>query len=154
MVPIGDLCFDPDNPRLPADMQGQDQEGSLVDLALGFDAYAVAESIASHGYFLSEPLIALAENDGSYIVVEGNRRLTALLGWFGGYPCPVRGRRPVDELRKETSVARASDRYPVVVAPIGGRPHPSSGSVTSPGSCSGSRIAQARYVADWWTRTR
>lgn len=47
-----------------------------------FDAASVAESIARHGFFQSEPLIAVvSEHDSSeYVVLEGNRRLTALQG--------------------------------------------------------------------------
>jgi len=52
-----------------------------VHLELGFDALTVAESIASHGFFGSEPLIVIANGSiDKWIVVEGNRRLTALLG--------------------------------------------------------------------------
>src|SRR6476661_8115706 len=80
-VPLRELLLDPQNPRLPADMQGEDQEDLAVHLELGFDALTVAESIASHGFFGSEPLIVIAENGSDrWVVVEGNRRLTALLG--------------------------------------------------------------------------
>lgn len=37
----------------------------------------VAESIACRGYFPNEPLLAI-EDDGRFVVVEGNRRLAAL----------------------------------------------------------------------------
>jgi hypothetical protein len=61
-------------------MQGEDQEDLAVHLELGFDALTVAESIASHGFFGSEPLIVIADDPDGWVVVEGNRRLTALLG--------------------------------------------------------------------------
>ena len=80
-VPLRSLLLDPENPRLPAEMQGESQEELAVHLELGFDAFTVAESIASHGYFGSEPLIVIAAGEqGLWIVVEGNRRLTALRG--------------------------------------------------------------------------
>ena len=44
-----------------------------------FEPITVAESISRHGYFGSEPLVVVREND-RWIVLEGNRRLTALLG--------------------------------------------------------------------------
>lgn len=59
-------------------------------MAVAYDAVAIAESIAWRGYFESEPLIAIPaakaypkERRSSaaarrYVVVEGNRRLTAL----------------------------------------------------------------------------
>lgn len=81
-IQVSALRLDPQNPRLPEEMQGQDQEELAVSMALGFDALTVAESIASHGYFMSEPLIAIPSvtEPGAYVVVEGNRRLAALLG--------------------------------------------------------------------------
>lgn len=76
------LRLDPDNPRLPVAEQGVDQEELAVTLALGYDPFTVAESIAAHGYFSAEPLIVIPSVDeaGAFVVVEGNRRLTALLG--------------------------------------------------------------------------
>jgi hypothetical protein len=81
-IAIRDLRLDPDNPRLPVALQGASQEDLAVDLDLGFEAFTVAESIASHGFFTSEPLIAIPSEteSGAWTVVEGNRRLTALLG--------------------------------------------------------------------------
>lgn len=81
-LPLSTLRLDAANPRLPEEQQGADQEELAVTLALGYDPFTVAESIASHGYFISEPLIVIPSPDepGAYIVVEGNRRLTALLG--------------------------------------------------------------------------
>lgn len=81
-IRVSALRLDPLNPRLPEEMQGQDQEELAVSMALGFDAVTVAESIASHGYFASEPLIAIPSDlePDVYVVVEGNRRLAAVLG--------------------------------------------------------------------------
>ncbi|KRC64057.1 hypothetical protein ASE12_04345 [Aeromicrobium sp. Root236] len=45
-----------------------------------YDPLRIASSIARHGYFESEPLIATKASDDEYVVLEGNRRLTALLG--------------------------------------------------------------------------
>jgi hypothetical protein len=49
---------------------------------LGFEAYAIAQSIADNGFFRSEPLLVIRSEShaDTWIVVEGNRRLTALLG--------------------------------------------------------------------------
>ena len=80
-VRISSLRLDPYNPRLPESLRGGDQADLAVVLEMGFDAFAVAQSIADNGYFAAEPLIAVrTEDDGEYVVVEGNRRLTALLG--------------------------------------------------------------------------
>jgi hypothetical protein len=81
MVPLRTLLLDADNPRLPPSMQGADQENLAVNMEMGFDSFTVAESIAVNGYFNSEPMIVVtAPEDGRWVVVEGNRRLAALLG--------------------------------------------------------------------------
>jgi len=148
-VRIADLRLDPENPRLPSDKHGAPQEDLAVILELGYDADAVAESIATHGFFSSEPLIAITNPDEpeTYIVVEGNRRLTALLGLTTP---SIRANFP-DPSRWEEMAARASirleDEIPVVVAedrtsmvPIIGFRHIS-------GILSWKPYAQARYVA-------
>jgi len=80
-LPLSSLRLDQQNPRLPEKHQledlTQDELAALIDKH--YDALQIARSIARHGYFQSEPLIAIANDDGhSYTVVEGNRRLTAL----------------------------------------------------------------------------
>ena len=48
---------------------------------MGFDAFEIAESISNNGYFAAEPIIVIpAEDSDKYLVVEGNRRFTAILG--------------------------------------------------------------------------
>lgn len=81
-VPINSLRLDALNPRLPDRYRNASQERLAETLELGFEAYAVAESIADSGYFLSEPLLVIESPDEPecWIVVEGNRRLTALIG--------------------------------------------------------------------------
>lgn len=81
-VAIKDLRLDPDNPRLPEAYRGGSQEDIAVILEMGFDAFSIAQSIVDNGFFLGEPLLAVASDDEDdvYIVVEGNRRLTALVG--------------------------------------------------------------------------
>lgn len=74
---VGDLLLDPLNPRLPEALRGKPQSELLVHIANNHQALDVGESIARHGFFPSEPLIAVEET-GGVVVVEGNRRLTAL----------------------------------------------------------------------------
>jgi hypothetical protein len=82
LVRVSSLRLDPENPRLPESLRGGSQPDLAVVLEMGFDAYAVAQSIADNGYFLGEPMLAIPSPDEPdvWIVVEGNRRLTALLG--------------------------------------------------------------------------
>jgi len=81
LISISKLRLDPQNPRLPEKLQGGKQVDLAIALDMGFEAFTLAESIATHGYFSSEPMIVIAgEVEGEFIVVEGNRRLTAILG--------------------------------------------------------------------------
>jgi len=80
-VKISNLRLDENNPRLPPSHQGGSQSSLAEVLEIGFQAFAVAESIADSGYFHEEPLLVINGNEkDTYVVVEGNRRLTALLG--------------------------------------------------------------------------
>jgi hypothetical protein len=72
---ISELQLDPSNPRLPERFSKSSQESLIDYIAEEYDSISIARSIALHGYFLSEPVIALEKEK---IVVEGNRRLAAL----------------------------------------------------------------------------
>jgi hypothetical protein len=78
-IPISLLRLDPENPRLPEEAQEKDQSALAKFISRAYEPISVAMSIAEHGFFESEPLIAFEES-GTFTVVEGNRRLTALLG--------------------------------------------------------------------------
>lgn len=69
-----------ENPRFPPGSSGRFSSDLDVYAFLDseFDAFSIADSIAEHGFFESEPLIAIPGADSDYIVVEGNRRLAAL----------------------------------------------------------------------------
>lgn len=81
-LPISSLRLDPENPRIPDSHRHQETAELAVLLEMGFEAYSVAQSIAELGFFTAEPLIVVpnADEPGTWIVVEGNRRLTALIG--------------------------------------------------------------------------
>jgi ParB-like chromosome segregation protein Spo0J len=147
-VPLRDLRLDPHNPRLPADMQGEDQEDLAVHLELGFDALTVAESIASHGFFGSEPLIVIADDDeGKWVVVEGNRRLTALLGLADPQ---IRHQfanpSPWNPLAEQAGLSY-DDQIPVVVLPDRAAATPIIGFRHISGILQWQPYAQARYIA-------
>lgn len=77
-VAIEDLFFDPQNPRLPEELGGDQRQifRFLVD-DIGIDD--VLASIAASGLIKADPMIARpAEQPGKYYVIEGNRRLAAL----------------------------------------------------------------------------
>jgi hypothetical protein len=146
-LPLSVLLLDADNPRLPDTMQGQAQEDLAVDMALGFDAFTVAESIASHGYFTSEPLIAIPVAEGFYTVVEGNRRLAALLGLTrpdirSQFADAERWARLAEDAAIPDSVV-----VPVVVAPNRQAVTPIIGYRHISGILQWQAYAQARYVS-------
>ena len=74
---ISGLQLDQRNARLSWGRSDRSQREIVQYLFEHEDALAVARSIARHGYFANEPLLATSEN-GSHIVLEGNRRLAAL----------------------------------------------------------------------------
>ena len=80
--PLERLWLDQINPRLTEDEQTAvtDHLTLLKLMDRQYDPLTIAESIAEHGYFASEPMIVLDEGDDKLTVLEGNRRLTALKG--------------------------------------------------------------------------
>jgi hypothetical protein len=80
-LPLYELELDVDNPRLISDSHDNSQADLASTIAIKFEAIEVAKSIARNGFFANEPLIVIATSDSNkWTVVEGNRRLTALLG--------------------------------------------------------------------------
>lgn len=118
--PLEALHPDPWNPRLPEEQRGWDDEDVLLKhLADNFDAITLAESIARHGYFGSEPLVITSE-DGRWLVLEGNRRLAALLGIARpDLRATFRDPGEWDEVAQQVPVERAislNTQVPVLVA--------------------------------------
>jgi hypothetical protein len=147
-VPLRQLRLDEHNPRLPPELQGADQEELAINLELGFDALTVAESISSHGFFGSEPLIVVsgAEPD-TWTVVEGNRRLTALLGLADErLRAAFAGRAQWATLAARASVG-LEDLIPVVELGSRAEATPIIGFRHISGILQWEPYAQARYVA-------
>jgi hypothetical protein len=80
-IDIKNLRLDPNNPRL-AEL-GIPSDATQTDLVKAlWDEMAVEEvamSIAYSGYFKHEPLFVEDSGDGNYVVIEGNRRLAAVM---------------------------------------------------------------------------
>jgi hypothetical protein len=68
--------LDPQNPRIPPSPKSLTQVELLIELAIHDDVHELARNIAANGFFPSEPLVAIKEHSGLF-VVEGNRRLAA-----------------------------------------------------------------------------
>ncbi len=111
---IDDLHLDFDNPRLPADRHFDGDEDLLLRyVADTYDTIEVAESIARHGFFVSEPLIVIREKR-RVIVVEGNRRLAALR--ILRDPSLAKGLVDEKQFIEEAKRAAPPDVVPVVLA--------------------------------------
>jgi len=74
-IPLEELELDSKNPRLPIHSSNENdiiewmlQDASIITLML---------SIGENGFFIGESLLVIKE-DNQYVVVEGNRKLTAL----------------------------------------------------------------------------
>ena len=78
-IDIEQLIYDPQNPRLPSRMKDMDEEATLDYMLRNGNITELMESIAELGYSSAEPLLVVkADTKRKYLVVEGNRRLTAL----------------------------------------------------------------------------
>ncbi|MFP7442934.1 ParB N-terminal domain-containing protein [Bacillus infantis] len=80
-VNLDQLYFDPENPRLPKALYGSRDELKVIDYMVRFgNILELMDSIAQIGYSEAEPLLVVpvVGKEGKFIVVEGNRRLTAL----------------------------------------------------------------------------
>jgi hypothetical protein len=107
-VHLEHLRFDPENPRLPPAVDGEDEAAILTWMLSDSSLAELMGSIASHGYFPGDPLlISPWEENGDevafskgtvYKVVEGNRRFAALKLLSGHSEAPRR-RSTVDELK-------------------------------------------------------
>lgn len=82
------LKFDPINPRIPNEIDGSDENEVIGYLLSDANVDDLMKSLLSQGYFEGEPLLVCPSksNDGTYIVVEGNRRLGALKLINGFHP--------------------------------------------------------------------
>jgi hypothetical protein len=77
-IPLENLNFDPQNPRLPIDLIGKNDENKIIDYMLrDASLLELMRSIHESDYYRSEPLLVVPNKD-KYLVVEGNRRLAAL----------------------------------------------------------------------------
>jgi hypothetical protein len=77
LLDVESLRFDHGNPRFYGQDGSSDQLDLLATLWRDFSVSEIAMSIAANGYFPYEPMFA-AEEDGEYVVIEGNRRLAAV----------------------------------------------------------------------------
>lgn len=98
------LKFDEKNPRFYRLNDATSVEAVVEEM---FDDESVQDlmlSIGSKGYFAGEPLLVTVNSDGTYVVVEGNRRLAATKLLNGQLEPPARRSALVAQLRQGVSV--------------------------------------------------
>lgn len=111
---VARLLLDKRNPRLGRET-GFETPREIVQYLFDHDkALDVADSIATHGYFENEPLLAVSEG-GRYVVVEGNRRLAALKALDDPDLLQGKMRNKVKRLISQTDFEQL-EKVPVVIA--------------------------------------
>lgn len=74
---VDPIRLDKQNPRLPEEMLNESQRSIISYMIENFKILEIAKSIVKNGFFINEFPIAVKE--GKYfVVIEGNRRVTAL----------------------------------------------------------------------------
>ena len=148
-VPLASLRPDPENPRIPENHRTDDIAELATLLEMGFEAYPIAQSIAELGFFNAEPLIVIpdTEENGSWIVTEGNRRLTALLGL--AYP-EIRAKFATPDRWEQLATKRSINpemTVPVVIHDSRATTHAEIARVHVVGKLAWRPFMQARYIA-------
>ncbi len=77
-VSVKELLFDTENPRFPQGVKGKPDEYIIKWMLENASIIELMSSISEKDYFPGEPLLVVKKED-KYEVVEGNRRLTALI---------------------------------------------------------------------------
>ncbi len=114
-VSVNDLLLDDENPRLPEDFKANTQKALLKWMANEYNTLEVARSIAEHGYFDSEPMIAIKDGN-KYKVVEGNRSLTALKLLLDSDLRESLELEEADAWEELATDSQLEDRFPIDVA--------------------------------------
>lgn len=81
-LPVDDLLLDTQNPRLPSSLLGASEAEVWAYLKDECVLEELVLSFRSNGYFAQEPMLVEPDAGGRYTVLEGNRRLAALLWLF------------------------------------------------------------------------
>lgn len=114
-IDIDDLLLDPENPRLPDELQGGEQIDILRHIAKHEAVEDLMAAIGRNGYFQGEPLVVYRNSTDprdKWRVIEGNRRLASvkLLRNPALYP----DRPSLREIAEESPKANKPEALPVV----------------------------------------
>lgn len=117
LIPIQKLLLDAANFRLP-ELNRQLTQPELIDvLVANYAAEEVAENISRVGYMATECLAVVPTSSGKYVVVEGNRRLTACLCLLSPDKAPPNHRTKFRRLRSAMGDPADLKRLPAVILP-------------------------------------
>lgn len=115
-LPVAELLLDPENPRLPEELQGADQSDLLSYLNNEAVLDELVRSLNDNGFFEHEPLIAYEDEElEGFVVLEGNRRLAALKIILGAPEARDQGFEPVLEAPPSKQRLRGLREVPVYV---------------------------------------
>lgn len=114
-IDVDDLLLDPDNPRLPEDLQGGKQPEILRHIARHEAVEDLMAAIGRNGYFEGEPLVVYrntGDPKGKWRVIEGNRRLASVK--LLRNPALYSDRPSLKEISNESPAKNKPDSLPVV----------------------------------------
>lgn len=112
---IDSLRLDNENPRLPEEMLHEAQSTIIQFLVNEFNVLELAQSIAKNGFFINEAPI-VAKSGKHFIVIEGNRRVTALKLLRNPDLAPARKKHSYSRLAEDIDTG-LWERLPVYIAP-------------------------------------
>jgi len=76
---LSELKLDSENPRLPKSMHGKSEAEILSYMLLDSSLIELMLAIGENDFFAGEQLLVVKDLDGKYKVIEGNRRLSAVM---------------------------------------------------------------------------
>ena len=76
-IDVEKLLLDPQNPRLPSFLRGTDESEIIKYMLKEAATIELMLAIGENGFFPGEPLLVVKKGN-KFVVVEGNRRLTAI----------------------------------------------------------------------------
>lgn len=118
-IPIERLLFDPQNPRLPRSIDRHSRSSVLEWMLTDATLIELMGSIGEQGYFPGEPILVVPSQPGkddpatdSFTVVEGNRRLAAVILLLDPKSAPARRSAVADVAG---AAPHSPDRLPALV---------------------------------------
>lgn len=118
-IPIENLIFDPENPRLPETLRAKkdlpEYEKSVINWMLQFENVTeLMGSIGEKGFFPAEPILVVTNADEKFEVVEGNRRLTAVK--LLNHPEQAdKKKKAIEEILKEAIPEKIPNSIPAII---------------------------------------